>query len=157
MCMRVQQWLVLLAAGAIATATCRQEQIDDRGERAGRRVMPDSAPSPPTVSSGVNAGPLPSPTTEPSATASSNIARVTQSQRYGEDEIIGVLQVTPAAAYYQVGETRISLVQAPPVTGIGTSALTAETARGLRRLAGKRVRALGDLQGTILWEARVMP
>jgi hypothetical protein len=155
---RVRQLLALLAAGVMGTATCTQDQVDDQGEQASRRAMPDPAPPPSAVSSGLSARPTPpSLTADPSATVPTTSTCVTQSPQYAEDEIIGVLHVTPAAAYYQIGETTISVVQAPAVTGRGSSALMAETAGALRHFIGKRVRTRGDLQGAILWEAQVVP
>jgi|SRR5687767_3505721 len=138
----VHPWLTFLAAGAMATASCSREQIDD------------PAPPPPGMSPGVAAKP-PSRTLDPRPTAPSTIARITESPLYGRDEIVGVLHVTAPAAYYEAGDERIILVQAPPVTAMGASELMADAARALRRFAGKQVSARGDLQGNILWEAQV--
>jgi hypothetical protein len=99
--------------------------------------------------------PARSPPVSPKLAPATAPVRITQSSMYGRDELVGVLNVTASAAYYQMGNTRISLVQAPPMTATGASELKAQTAQELGSFAGKRVRAQGDLQGTLLWEAQV--
>jgi hypothetical protein len=83
--------------------------------------------------------------------------QVEESSRYGDDRVVGLLQVTAKAAYFEYGSGRIVLVGAPPVTAVGAEALMIRTAEDLRHLAGRRVRARGDLQGDVLWGAEVTP
>ena len=83
--------------------------------------------------------------------------RLTESARYGEDEIVGVLQVSGSDAYFQAGGRRISLIHASPFVAVGPELLKAQAAESLRWVSGKKVRARGDLQGSILWEATSAP
>jgi len=81
--------------------------------------------------------------------------QVAESSRYGQDRVTGILQVSPAEAYFDGEAGKIRIVSAAPVTAVGVELLLAQTARSVQDLAGKRVRAEGDLQGTLLWEARL--
>lgn len=78
-----------------------------------------------------------------------------ESDRYGEDEIAGVLHVSASDAYFEAAGRRITVIQASPVVASGTERLKAEAAQSLRAVAGRRVRARGDLQGSILWDATI--
>jgi hypothetical protein len=81
--------------------------------------------------------------------------RVEESTRYGEDRVTGLLHVTDTEAYIESGPRRLGLVSAAPITAVGLEALLAQTAAELRPRAGARVRARGDLQGDVLWDAQV--
>jgi hypothetical protein len=83
--------------------------------------------------------------------------RVAESSRYGEDEIVGTLYVSTSAAYFEGGGRRISLIRASPVVAVDAVMLKAQAAQVFRSLSGKHVRARGDLQGSILWDATVTP
>jgi hypothetical protein len=91
------------------------------------------------------------------ATATEPAFRVAESTRYGEDEIFGMLHVSTSAAYFEGGGRRISLIQASPVVAVDTEMLKSQTAQALRVVSGKHVRARGELQGSILWDATVAP
>jgi hypothetical protein len=80
---------------------------------------------------------------------------IREAAEYGEDEIAGVLHVADGEAYFEEGGRRIRLIQAPPQTAQGTETLLARTAQELEPLSSAHVLARGDLQGEILWEARV--
>jgi hypothetical protein len=81
--------------------------------------------------------------------------RLEESSRYGDDCVSGLLHVTATEAFLEFQGRRLRVVGAPPVTAVGLEPLLAQTALELRQLAGKRVRARGDLQGDILWAAKV--
>jgi hypothetical protein len=88
---------------------------------------------------------------------STTATRVEATPGYGGDRVTGLLHVTTAEAFLDYGSRRIRVVSAAPVTAVALEALLARTADEVRRLDGDRVRALGDLQGDILWGAQVMP
>ena len=81
--------------------------------------------------------------------------QVAESSRYGGDRVVGILHVTTREGYFDYGRRRIHLIGAPPMTAVGLKELMIRTAADLQPLTGKRVRAQGDLQGDILWEAHV--
>jgi hypothetical protein len=81
--------------------------------------------------------------------------RIDEGTGYATDQVTGVLHVTAAEAYFEDGSKRISLIQDPPMTAVGHEELMARTALALRELDGQPVRARGELQVAMLWEARV--
>ncbi len=97
----------------------------------------------------------PHPRDKSGSTATENTIRVTESAQYAGDEIVGVLSVTTSAAYFEGGTRRISLIQVSPVVAVDAETLKAQAAQALRMFSGKHVRARGDLQGSILWDATV--
>jgi len=82
---------------------------------------------------------------------------VAESSRHGQDRVTGVLHVSSREAYFADGDRRLRVVSAAPMTAVGIERLLAQTATNLRNLSGKRVRAEGDLQGDLLWRARIIP
>ncbi|MGH7563079.1 MAG: hypothetical protein ACREK5_01465 [Gemmatimonadota bacterium] len=67
------------------------------------------------------------------------------------DELIGTLEVTGSEA--SIDGNRLVFV--PPQTGVDLDDLLAQTADNVRPMAGLRVRATGQLQEGILWNAVV--
>ncbi|MGH7558308.1 MAG: hypothetical protein ACREMD_11145 [Gemmatimonadota bacterium] len=70
------------------------------------------------------------------------------------DELTGVLRVTEDEASIEANG-RVRLIFVPPQTGVDVDELLAQTAANVRMLDGQRVHATGELQGDILWNARV--
>lgn len=70
------------------------------------------------------------------------------------DELTGILRVTEDEAYIEA-DGRIRLIFVPPQTGVDIDELLAQTAENVGMLDGQRVHATGELQGDILWSARV--
>lgn len=70
------------------------------------------------------------------------------------DELTGVLRVTEDEAVIEA-DRRIRLIFVPPQTGVDIDELLAQTAANVAMLDGQRVHATGELQGDILWSARV--
>jgi hypothetical protein len=73
----------------------------------------------------------------------------------GPNQIVGVLRVTGTEAYIEHHGARIRLIEAPPQTASSHVALMAQAAAALGTLDGRRVRARGRLQNSILWDAEV--
>lgn len=71
----------------------------------------------------------------------------------GFDELTGILEVRADEA--SIGGVR--LIYVPPQTGVDLDPLLAQTADNVRSLDGQEVHATGQLQGGILWGARVGP
>jgi len=147
-------------AGLVVTSACQQQQTSGR---IGRTDTSDTVPPPPTTVPLPETPPSPSPSVpsstlprdEPGSTATESAIRVMESAQYAEDEIVGVLYVTTSAAYFEGGTRRISLIQTSPVVAADAETLKAQAAQALRLFSDRHVRARGDLQGSILWDATV--
>lgn len=81
--------------------------------------------------------------------------QVEESDHYGDDVVVGRLQVTAREAYLEHCGRRILVVSAPPMTAVDSRALMIRTAGELGHFNGKRIRAQGELQGDILWGAQI--
>ncbi len=70
------------------------------------------------------------------------------------DELTGVLRVSEDEAVIEA-DAPVRLIFVPPQTGVDIDELLAQTAANVAMLDGQRVHATGELQGDILWSARV--
>ena len=171
--------IVPLTVALTSLAACQQEPApfadgQPDGIEAADTLRSPGPPRPPGIPSGDLQEPPPPPSdpgapmgpppplpphlrgaeAQPSPRGSATL-RITESQEHGQDEIVGVLHVTPSEAYFEDGGTRIPLIGGSMVMSMGAREMTARTAQALRDLAGQRVVARGELQGSVLWEAQV--
>lgn len=118
----------------------------------------DTTVPPPGVADGSVAAPptrtLDTPTADGSFGGAARM-QLHESTLYGKDSVLGSLNVTDAAAYFQDGNKRIRLIQDNPMTAKDANELMADAARALRALGGQFVWAKGELQGDIIWGAEV--
>jgi hypothetical protein len=153
--------LALCLAGSLLQLISCRERVAEKESAPTPVAATPAAPIPPPVGSaemppGTGANPPAAANPADSALGKASTLRITESARAGEDEIVGVLRVDSAAAYFDDGERgRIRLIEAAPMTAVGSEALMARTAEVLRGFVGQKVRARGELQATVLWGARV--